>query len=169
VDLVSIFTAPVAINGSTYSWTPPGGVYRGQGVWVRYSNSSGGSFTAFSSAVTAQPGFSSAVSALELWQAAGPSGQLVQRILNISTRCGGNFTWTPVSSQSWLQVRTINGRLVVQVAPGALPSGDYSATVTLQTSPNVGSLQIPVNLHVREFNCHPVLPGYIPLSSGGHT
>jgi hypothetical protein len=31
-----------------------------------------------------------------------------------------------------------------------LPSGDYNATVTLQTSPNVGSLQIPVNLHVRD-------------------
>jgi uncharacterized protein YkwD len=150
VDLVSIFTAPVAVNGSAYNWTPPGGVYRGQGVWVRYSNSSGGNYTAFSNAVTAQPGFSSAVSALELWQAAGPSGQLVQRILNISTRCGSNFTWTPVSSQSWLQVSAVNGRLVVQAAPGALPSGDYSATITLQTSPNVGSLQIPVNLHVRD-------------------
>ena len=76
--------------------------------------------------------------------------QLVQRILNISTRCGSNFTWTPVSSQSWLQVSAVNGRLVVQAAPGVLPSGDYSATVTLQTSPNVGSLQIPVNLHVRD-------------------
>ncbi len=39
VDAVSIFTAPLAIT-SPLTWSVPGNNYRGQGVWVRYTNGS---------------------------------------------------------------------------------------------------------------------------------
>ncbi len=49
VDAVSIFTPPQPIT-SPLTWAVPGGNYRGQGVWVRYTN--GSQFTAFSEAST---------------------------------------------------------------------------------------------------------------------
>ncbi|MGE5462745.1 MAG: CAP domain-containing protein [Syntrophothermus sp.] len=51
VDAVSIFTAPQPIT-SPLTWTVPGGNYRGQGVWVRYSD--GSRFSAISEAPTVQ-------------------------------------------------------------------------------------------------------------------
>jgi uncharacterized protein YkwD len=39
IDAVSIFTAPQPIT-SPLIWSVPGGIYRGQGVWVRYTNGS---------------------------------------------------------------------------------------------------------------------------------
>ena len=47
VDAVSIFTAPQSIT-SPLTWSVPGGKYRGQGVWVRYTN--GSQFSAFTDA-----------------------------------------------------------------------------------------------------------------------
>jgi uncharacterized protein YkwD len=49
VDAVSIFSAPQAIT-SPLTWSVPGSNYRGQGVWVRYTN--GSQFSALSEAVT---------------------------------------------------------------------------------------------------------------------
>src|SRR6185369_11419357 len=49
VDAVSIFTAPQAIT-SPLTWSVPGNHYRGQGVWVRYTN--GTQFSGISEGVT---------------------------------------------------------------------------------------------------------------------
>jgi uncharacterized protein YkwD len=49
VDVVSIFSAPQAIT-SPLTWSIPGNNYRGQGVWVRYTN--GSQFSAISEAQT---------------------------------------------------------------------------------------------------------------------
>ena len=49
IDAVSIFSAPQAVT-SPLTWSVPGGNYRGQGVWVRYTN--GSQFMAFSEADT---------------------------------------------------------------------------------------------------------------------
>ncbi len=51
VDAVSIFTTPQAIT-SPLTWSVPGNNYRGQGVWVRYTN--GNQFSALSEAATIQ-------------------------------------------------------------------------------------------------------------------
>ena len=51
VDAVSIFSEPQAIT-SPLTWTVPGNNYRGQGVWIRYTN--GSQFTAFSEATISQ-------------------------------------------------------------------------------------------------------------------
>jgi hypothetical protein len=51
VDAVSIFSAPQAIT-SPLAWSVPGNNYRGQGVWVRYTN--GSQFSVISEAVTVQ-------------------------------------------------------------------------------------------------------------------
>lgn len=40
VDAVSIFSAPQPV-ASVMTWTMPGGNYRGQGIWLRYTNGSG--------------------------------------------------------------------------------------------------------------------------------
>jgi uncharacterized protein YkwD/uncharacterized protein YhfF len=52
VDAVSIFSAPQAIT-SPLTWSVPGNNYRGQGVWVRYTN--GSQFSPLSDGVTNQP------------------------------------------------------------------------------------------------------------------
>ena len=49
VDAVSIFSAPQAIT-SPLTWSVPGDNYRGQGVWVRYTD--GSQFSTFSEATT---------------------------------------------------------------------------------------------------------------------
>ncbi|HEX5836421.1 MAG TPA: CAP domain-containing protein [Anaerolineales bacterium] len=51
VDAVSIFSAPQAIS-PRLAWSVSGGNYRGQGVWVRYTN--GNQFSALSEADTIQ-------------------------------------------------------------------------------------------------------------------
>jgi len=53
VDAVSIFTILQPVN-STVTWTVPGGDYRGQGVWVRYTNGSN-HFLPFAEANTVLP------------------------------------------------------------------------------------------------------------------
>ena len=52
VDAVSIFSTPQAIT-SPLTWSVPGNNYRGQGVWVRYTN--GSQFSGISEAITTQP------------------------------------------------------------------------------------------------------------------
>jgi cysteine-rich secretory family protein len=49
VDAVTIFSAPQAIT-SPLTWSVPGNNYRGQGIWVRYTD--GSQFSAFSEATT---------------------------------------------------------------------------------------------------------------------
>ena len=49
VDAVSIFSTPQAIT-SPLTWSVPGGNYRGQGVWVRYTN--GVQFSGISDGIT---------------------------------------------------------------------------------------------------------------------
>ncbi len=49
VDAVSIFSAPQSIT-SPLTWSVPGNNYRGQGVWVRYTN--GTQFSAISDGIT---------------------------------------------------------------------------------------------------------------------
>jgi hypothetical protein len=51
VDAVSIFTAPQPIE-SPLQWSVPGGNYRGQGIWLRYTN--GSQFSAISEATILQ-------------------------------------------------------------------------------------------------------------------
>ncbi len=150
VDMVSIFTAPQALTGSTAVWAPPGGSYRGQGVWVRYSNASGANFTPIGTAVTAQPGLEMDVSALQFLGDVRGAVYPQQMVLPVTTRCGSTFHWSAASSAGWLLVSVQGGRLVVQVQPQGLAIGTYSAVVTLNTDPDVGALQVPVSLHVGE-------------------
>ena len=51
IDAVSIFTAPQPVT-SPLTWSVPGGNYRGQGVWARYTN--GSQFSALFEAATTQ-------------------------------------------------------------------------------------------------------------------
>ena len=52
VDAVSIFSAAQPVT-SPLTWTIPGGNYRGQGIWVRYTN--GTQFSGISEGITFQP------------------------------------------------------------------------------------------------------------------
>jgi uncharacterized protein YkwD len=52
VDAVSIFSAPQPVT-PTLTWSVPGGNYRGQGIWVRYTN--GTQFSGISEGITVQP------------------------------------------------------------------------------------------------------------------
>ena len=52
VDAVSIFTTPQAV-APTLTWSVPGGNYRGQGVWVRYTEND--QFSAISDGITVEP------------------------------------------------------------------------------------------------------------------
>ena len=54
IDAVSIFSTPQAIT-SPLIWSVPGNNYRGQGVWVRYTN--GSQFSEISEAATQEPAY----------------------------------------------------------------------------------------------------------------
>jgi hypothetical protein len=93
VDAVSIFSAPQAIT-SPLTWTVPGSNYRGQGVWVRYTN--GSQFSAISEADT--------YSSYTISGNAGASGVVLSYVdgiaRTVTSDASGNYTMTIPSEWS---------------------------------------------------------------------
>lgn len=144
LDAVTIFTAPQAFAPTT-TWAPADGNYRGQGVWVRYTDSAG-HFSAFSSAQTVQPtltGQPAALSFLVQRNGSPPPSQPVQ----VSSRCAA-LTWQAADVSGRLQTRVEGSTVWVSVNPVGLSSGTTVVNLVLSVpgDPSVPPLTIPVTL-----------------------
>ncbi len=138
IDAVTIFTAPQPLT-DPITIAVPGGNYRGQGVWVRYTD--GASFTAFEEAPSVPP--IRPQTFLAQRDAAAPIARA------IASPCAlPNLTVT--QTEPWLTGSSDHGILRLSIDHRGLNSGVYEGTITFAAPPTDGRLTIPVRLLVVE-------------------
>ncbi len=126
-DAVTLFTAPQALS-SPMTWTLPSGNYRGQSVWVRYTNGSN-QFSAFSEGTTTTPSLSAApgnLVFLALRNGLPPAAQSV----TVGQMCG-TFGWQVTSNAAWLQGQSQGNTIRANVNQSDLSNGTYNGTLTI--------------------------------------
>jgi hypothetical protein len=146
VDAVSIFTAPQPF-ASPAVWAPPDGNYRGQGVWVRTTDSAG-HFSAFSEAQTVLSTLNAQPEALSfLVERNGSSPR--EKAIQVSSSCTV-LGWQASDVTGRLQTRVSGNVLWVSVNPAGLNIGKTVVNLTLAAinSPGVAPVIIPVTLQV---------------------
>lgn len=151
VDAVSVFSVPQPF-GASQTWNVPGGNYRGQGVWVRYSNEAGTQFSDHTEASTTRVELK--VAPLALTISAERGGDLPEPILLSVQEVCGDFEWQVSHDAPWLET-TVNGQnVIVQVNQAGLENGTYMGTVTVTAVDLPGSepVIIPVQLTVADFS-----------------
>lgn len=155
VDAVFIFTAPQPAT-SPLTWTVPGGNYRGQGIWVCYTDG-----TRFSAIIEVSPQrphlLVSPGSLAFLARRDGPPQVLPVRV----TALCGSFLWQATADRSWLRLEIERDVLRVKADPAGLSVGVYTGTVTVAAvdRPEVSPVSLPVRLTVAE----EVFRVYLPL------
>jgi uncharacterized protein YkwD len=149
VDAVSIFTAPRAVT-SPLIWTVPGGNYRGQGIWVRYTDG-GSRFSAISEAelIPLALSVSPSSGAFLVARSEGPPPPIVLTVRRWGCR---PFGWQARSSASWLQLQTSADSIRVSANTAGLDLGTYQGTVTIEATGAVPvtPVSIPVTLIIAE-------------------
>ena len=146
-DIVTVFTAPVAVS-SPYTWRLPSGNYRGQGVWVRYTDGAD-TFTAWSEAATVQRTFAATPAALSFLLAADAPTPTPTRT-TITAQCVG--AWQASTSATWLTLETVDGALQVSVDSDALGFGLHTGEIVITTDDSAApsEVRIPVTVHKTE-------------------
>lgn len=133
VDAVSIFSAPQPV-ASPLTWPFPGGNYRGQGVWVRYTD--GSRFSPITEAVTTPPVLRvspTALTFLAVRDGSPPPGAT----LDVTLPCSAS-TWQVASDAPWLQARVSGSAVRVEVNQSGLSNGLYSGAVTISATDVAG-------------------------------
>jgi uncharacterized protein YkwD len=147
-DAITLFTAPQPLSTSI-TWALPSGNYRGQGVWVRYTNGSN-QFSTFSEGATVAPSLNASPGALTfLAKRTGPPP--AQQSINVVRTCG-IFTWQVNDNAVWLTTQPQGDTVAVSVNQSGLGKGTYQGTVTISAVgvSGVSSVNIPVTLVVVE-------------------
>lgn len=157
VDAVSIFSAP-QIVASPLTWLVPGGHYRGQGVWVRYTD--GGQFSAITEAATTQPALRVSPTALTFW-AARDGSPPPTATLSVAQDCA-SFDWQVDGDAPWLQTQASGGTISVGVDHSGLSEGLYSGAVTISAID--GASAMPVSVPVQLIVVDELYPVYLPLA-----
>jgi hypothetical protein len=156
VDAVSIFTAPQAVT-SPLTWSLQGGNYRGQGVWVRYTD--GRRFSGITEAVTT-PGALHASPASLTFLAVRNGSLPPASTLNITRECSSN-AWQAGDDASWLQTQAVGNTLRVGVDQSGLQDGQYAGTITISA---VGTTTLqPVSIPVQLIVGDAAFPLYLPF------
>jgi hypothetical protein len=158
VDAVSIFSTPQPVT-SPLTWSLPGGNYRGQGVWVRYTN--GSQFSAITEAATSQPALRVSPAALAFLAARDGSPPPTQT-LNVTQDCG-SLSWQVSVDATWLQAEAMGNTVRVSVNQTGLSNGEYSGTVTVSAT-GVSGVP-PVSVPVRLVVANELFPVYLPFAA----
>jgi len=156
VDAVSIFNAPQMVT-SPLTWSVPGGNYRGQGVWVRYTN--GSQFSDITEAATNPAALHVSPAALT-FLAVRNGSLLPTSTLNIKQDCS-SFNWQVGDDASWLQTQAIGSTVRVGVNQSGLNNGLYLGTVTISS---IGTSAVqPVSVPVQLLVVDQLFSVYLPL------
>ncbi len=147
VDAVSFFTAPQRVS-PTMTWDVPGGNYRGQGVWVRYTDG-GGQFSDITEGSQTPLSLSVAPSSLSFLASRNGSAPPAS-VLKVSNGCQCP-TWQVSSQVGWLQAQAVGADTIqVRASQRGLDCGSYTGTITV--SPvgvsSVPPVSVPVTLTV---------------------
>lgn len=139
VDAVTIFTAPQPI-ANPLTLAVPDGNYRGQGVWVRYTD--GTTFTPFSegSTIPIQP---ATVSVFAQYAADPPAP------LTVNSPCV-RADWQVVQSEPWLSGSAEDGTMRLRINHTGLPIGVYEGAITFTAAGITPGLTVTVRLQVVE-------------------
>lgn len=144
-DAVTLFTPPVPVE-DTYTWNIPGGNYRGQGVWLRYTDNAG-TFSGYSEAKTVPVYTETSVTQQIIW--ARPTDGSITRTFRVVVGCGGELI--PLDDAEWLNSSIEGDQVSISVNPDGMALGVYQAQLTLQpAAPELPALTIPVLLRVVE-------------------
>lgn len=157
VDTVLIFTAPEPVT-SPLAWTVPEGNYRGQGVWVRYTNA-GDQFSSISEANLTPLGLKVWPEALT-FLAASAGGSPPPRLLTVQRLGCQIFDWQAQSDAAWLQWQATANTIQLSVDQTGLGVGTYHGTLLVEALDvaDVAPVLVPVTLIVAEQLYHTYLP-----------
>lgn len=146
-DALTIFTTPQPV-ASPYTWVVPGSNYRGQGVWLRYTNGST-QFSAITDAVTSPGGLglSGGSPSFLAEQGGSPPGPQYLRVLQLGCQ---PLTWGVTDDRAWISTAVQGDQVAVSVNQAGLAVGSYSGTVTITPAGGGQPLLVPVKLVVAQ-------------------
>ncbi|WP_298816972.1 CAP domain-containing protein [Chloroflexus sp.] len=136
IDAVTIFTAPQPIS-DPLTFAVPGGNYRGQGVWVRYTD--GTAFTALEEASARYSFRQQIVLAQRNAELPAP--------LTFAHSCA-QPNWYVAQAAPWLTGTSDHGMVHVSVDQQGLTNGVYDGTIIFAAPDNDFRLTVPVRLLV---------------------
>lgn len=139
VDGVTLFSAPRPIT-NPFTLDMFGGNYRGQGIWVRYTN--GVTFSDFSEipVIPSQP-IETPVRSILVSRQSQPFS------LTITTLCA-QAGMQVTANQPWLTAVVQRGTLRLGIDPASLSTGSHEGQVTLTMPGSTFRLTIPIRLQV---------------------
>lgn len=158
VDAVTLFTAPQSFQ-PTQTWAVPGGNYRGQGIWVRYTDGAG-NFSEMQLAATLQPELSAAPADLFFMVPASSAPFTSSFAVNHNCRL---MSWQVRSDSTWVSAQAVGERVELRVDPTGLPNGNHQAILTLSALGN-SAIQ-PVFVPVTLIRVDQVTRLYLPLAT----
>jgi len=157
VDGIYIFTGPQLVQ-SPFTWTVPGGNYRGGGIWLRYTDGSG-NFSPVEEAdldverIGARP-----PSLLFLAEYGGSLPR--PRTLAVEREGCDPFAWSVTDDAAWLQTHYVGETVEASVDITGLVTDTYHAAITIEAEEGVldSPVQVPVTLVVADEIYHVYLP-----------
>lgn len=135
VDRVVVFTAPEPVQTSKI-WAAPDQNYRGQTVWVRYTDDAG-TFSPMTEAVTAPSKLQVSPPILTFM---GDDMKAVPETQTLTVGYGAGcnrLAWSVQSSQPWLKVITSTPYIQVWVDPSDIPTSTQQATLMIDAGPEI--------------------------------
>ena len=156
VDAVTIYTAPQPVEASL-AWQVPGGNYRGQGIWVRYTDGSA-RFSPRAEGITRPSGL--AASPGSVLMLAERQGRPAPYLLSVHRLGCQLFTWRARSEANWLHLEAAGDTLWLTADATGLGAGAYQGSVTIEAEglAGVAPVSVAVTLIVAEELSHAFLP-----------
>jgi hypothetical protein len=159
VDGATIFSAPQPA-ANTIEWQVPGGNYRGQGLWLRYTDG-GNQFSAIQTYDSNEAELRATPDAL-LFLAAENGPPPAAQTLTVEQRGCMEFQWDVSSDVSWLSAKVLGPTVSVQADPQQLGLGNYHGQLTFSAVDRVGvaDFTVPVTLIVSG----QIYPVFLPIA-----
>ncbi|MEN4010762.1 MAG: CAP domain-containing protein [Bellilinea sp.] len=160
-DVVTIFTAPQRFTGSPFTWQMPGGAYRGQGVWARFSSFDGSNFTPLREAAVAQKDACLSPASLTVMKSKSAPGGAPPHSARVIPSFISGDNWSVSENLPWLQAARRGEKVELTIETGSLNLGDYNGEVLIHPGGDSAPLRLTVRLLVVE-EVHPL---YLPAVS----
>jgi hypothetical protein len=146
VDAVHIFTAPTAVT-SPLTWNVPGGNYRGQGVWLRYTDGAG-QLSPITAANLQPRGLQVSPTSLSFLAEADGANPF-PKVIQVSALGCGQTEWAAGSNVDWLTLSSGDDTIEVSVDIDGLAIGSYAGEITIEAT-GITAVTVPVNLLIVE-------------------
>lgn len=144
VDALTIFTAPQPVV-SPLTWNIPGGNYRGQGIWLRYTNGAH-NFSDILDANTTPTGLAVKPPALS-FRAQRDGASPAAKAVTVQQLGCQSVAWQASTDVEWLTFQMDGDAVSVTVNPAGLAVGDYTGTLMISAS-GIEPLTVTVDLAV---------------------